>query len=266
MNAVAVKNCPNCTGPLTSQDHFCPHCGQTAHLHRFNLPHVFHEFFHAITHADKGLLHLLGGLITQPGVVAREYVLEGKRKKYFNPFTFLALSVGLVLFINSIFFPYTRSLPTTDSVATQPYSTEQQRQKAMGFAERRHKMLTFIEKRGNIVIFLAVPLLALVYWLFFLRTGINYAEHLVAHVFFTGFYVLMMSFVLTPLGQFLPDGPLYKMLPLLVHMIYLTIAYYQFLPRPTSYKLLKTGFAALGAMIVWMVVSYGAGALYIAFG
>lgn len=266
MTSVSVKTCPNCAGSLNSQDQFCSQCGQAAHLHRFNMPHVFHEFFHALTHADKGLLHLLAALAIRPGVVAREYVLEGKRKKYFNPFTFLALSVGIVLFANSLFSPYTRPSPTTESVATRHYDTEQQRQKMLGFVERRHKFMTFLEKRGNIVIFLAVPVIALVYWLFFRRTGVNYAEHLVAHVFFTGFYVLVMSLILNPLGRHLPDGPQYSLLPLLVHMLYLTLAYYQFLSYRSLPNLAKTGLAALLAMICWSLVSAGAGALYITFG
>ncbi|GEM_PF-4297466 len=80
-------DCLNCGAAWQPGMNYCPQCGQKTDIHRLTFTHILHEFFHAFTHADKGIFHLLKGLATQPGTVAREYV-EGKRKKYFNPFTF----------------------------------------------------------------------------------------------------------------------------------------------------------------------------------
>jgi hypothetical protein len=55
-------------------------------VHRITLKHFFHEVFHAFTHTDKEIFHLLKSLATRPGSTARQYVL-GKRQSYFNPFT-----------------------------------------------------------------------------------------------------------------------------------------------------------------------------------
>lgn len=264
MLLTALKECPNCSYELRPNEHYCASCGQSTHIHRFNLPHVFHEIFHALTHADKGVLHLIKELAIRPGVVAREYVLEGKRKKYFNPFTFLVLTVGLVVLSNSVFHPYTHNVATTYSEAAQPELTREQQ--LQGRIERRQNLMRFIEKRGNILIFLAVPILAFVYWLFFRRTGINFAEHLVAHVFFMGFYALVNALILVPLFQYLPNKPYYSMMPLLLQFFYLTFAYISFLPGTTSFKLLKTATATLLALIGWFIVSAGAGGLYIGLG
>jgi hypothetical protein len=46
-------------------------------IHRLTFTHILHEFFHAFTHADKGIFHLLNGLVAKPGTMEREKV-EGK--------------------------------------------------------------------------------------------------------------------------------------------------------------------------------------------
>src|ERR1700730_19439583 len=76
-------NCLNCGTMLTADDNFCPVCGQKTDTHRISFSHIFHEFFHTLTHADKGVLALLRDLAVKPGMVAAEYI-AGKRKKYFH--------------------------------------------------------------------------------------------------------------------------------------------------------------------------------------
>src|SRR5689334_17205611 len=88
--------CKNCEGSFEGK--FCSNCGQKADIHRITLKHLFHELFHAITHADKGILLLAKDLLTRPGYVAREY-LDGKRKKYFNPLSFMVITAAVSAFV-----------------------------------------------------------------------------------------------------------------------------------------------------------------------
>ncbi|RCR67534.1 DUF3667 domain-containing protein [Larkinella punicea] len=266
MSLNAVKECPNCSANLEDSFNYCPKCGQTTSIHRFNLPHIFHEIFHALTHADKGVLHLLKGLATRPGMVAREYILEGKRKKYFNPFTFLVLVLGLTLFANSIFHPYTRTNNPVQVAATRPYKSEQQKQFALKLAERQQTVQAFLEKRSNLIVFLAIPVITLAYWLFFFRTGINYAEHLVAQVFFSGFYSLFSTLVLTPIRQVFPEGNWFSITQLASQLVYLTLAYYQFLPPGRPKSIIKTALITLAGLMTWAVFSAGVIYLYVRFG
>src|SRR6187402_2064747 len=90
-------NCKNCDSPLTSN--FCANCGQKADVHRITFGHFLHEFFHAFTHTDKGILLLMKALIARPGKVAHEY-LEGKRKKYFNPLSFLVILSSIYAYVS----------------------------------------------------------------------------------------------------------------------------------------------------------------------
>jgi hypothetical protein len=52
------------------------------------------DFLHALAHMDHSVFSLVRVLFIRPGYVAREYV-DGKRKRYFGPFAFLVIVVGL---------------------------------------------------------------------------------------------------------------------------------------------------------------------------
>ncbi len=84
--------CKNCDATLDGK--FCSSCGQRADIHRITVSHLAHEFTHALTHADKGILLLVKELVRRPGYVAKEY-LDGKRKKYFNPISFIVATTAL---------------------------------------------------------------------------------------------------------------------------------------------------------------------------
>lgn len=258
-----METCPNCSTPLNRNYRFCPNCGQTTHLHRFNLAHIGHEAFHALTHADKGALHLLKNLTIRPGMVAREYILEGKRKRYFNPFTFLVIVLGLSVFVNSVFKPYERNInPEPTQVEAQgatPTATELRK-------ERSRHVSHFLDRRANLVAFAAIPLFALVFWLFFRRSGVNYAEHLVANVLFAGYFQLVaivITLVLTFFNRFLST---INEQQLIFQVIYLPIAYYQFMGYQRWTDYLKCLMATLLALAVWIAFSSGIIVLYIARG
>jgi hypothetical protein len=91
--------CKNCSTHF--KGNFCPQCGQKLTTERFTFKHIFSEVIHAFTHADKGFLSLLKKMIYMPGTIAYEYIVEGKRKKYFNLFTFFVLITTISAFVES---------------------------------------------------------------------------------------------------------------------------------------------------------------------
>lgn len=88
-----AETCANCAGPLLAGAGYCPHCGQPR-PHRLSTAHVMHEIVHVFTHADKSIFGFVGQVLTRPGRVVADY-LAGRRKRYFNPFQFLLLAVGV---------------------------------------------------------------------------------------------------------------------------------------------------------------------------
>lgn len=262
--------CPNCSAPLQEPDRFCARCGQKTHQHRFNLPHIFHEFFHAFTHADRGVLMLIRDLALRPGQVLREYIVEFRRARYFNPFTFLLLVLGFVLFINSVVKPYThrpspRSLAVQNTAVTvevQPNGTDTTQ--ISEASARQQRVSEWIEKRTNWMTFASIPITSLVFWLFYRR--LHYAEHLVAQVVLAGFYMLVGA-LLIPL-VLVPS--LYNVAirsgPLIFHAGYLTWAYGQFMGGNRFSGFLRAALASVCAVFLWSLVSGGLIFWYIANG
>ena len=91
-NPKKSNTCKNC-GTIIN-DNYCGHCGQSANIHRLNLKHLLHNFFHAITHMDAGYLHTIRDLAIRPGHSVREY-LQGKRSSHGDPIVMLLIVGGL---------------------------------------------------------------------------------------------------------------------------------------------------------------------------
>lgn len=195
-------NCLNCATMLTADDRYCPTCGQKTDTHRMTMSHIWHDLIHALTHADRGFLRLLGELLYRPGHVAREYA-DGKRKKYFNPFSFLFIIVAVATVLAATFNLMTGSRPDPVSV--------------------------FLNKHANIVILLNVPINAFFSWLFFITSKRSYAENLALHAYMSGersaFYSIIMVPVMLALpGEFMTTVYIYHG----VWIVYMAIGCAQF--------------------------------------
>jgi hypothetical protein len=174
-------NCLNCMALLEPHQKFCAQCGQNADTHRLSLAHIWHDLVHAFTHADKGFLHLIRQLAVNPGKVAREYV-NGHRKKYFNPFNFLILVVGIasLVLISSSFV----SFGTNPRIPPNPVTN-------------------FFGKHVNFIILLNVPVLALWNLLLFRKGNTNFAENLVLAAYTSGERSVFFTLIVAPLWMLL---------------------------------------------------------------
>ena len=266
MNLTSLKACPNCSADVENAYNFCPSCGQQSHVHRFTMPHFFHEVFHAFTYADKGVLHLIKNLAVRPGVTAREYILEGKRKKYFSPFTFLLLVLGFTVFAYSYFEPYGKTSPSVTSSATTSAKKIAPPDQVSPQQQRQQAIMSLLNKRANLIAFIALPIFALVFWLFFIKTGLRYAEHLVALVFFNGFFQLVAALTAVIIVLAGRSTAILSPLQLGFQLIYMPIAYYQFLNYHKPVRYLLTFLASLLALGVWFLLSSQLIRFYIVYG
>jgi hypothetical protein len=62
-------NCLNCGSGLGAGYKFCATCGQKANTHRLSFHEIGHDALHYVTHADKGIFHLIKELARRPGKV-----------------------------------------------------------------------------------------------------------------------------------------------------------------------------------------------------
>jgi len=234
-------NCLNCGSVLESSSHFCPQCGQKADTHRLNFHHIWHDLVHAFTHADKGIFPLIWQLAFKPGIVAREYV-EGKRKKYFNPFTFVILIVGFasVILINSGFTNFNSG----SRMPANPISP-------------------FLDKHVNLLIFLNIPLLAMFNRLLFRRDKTNFSENLVLAAFTSGERSIFFSLLIAPIWVIF-HPPFY---PFLAFYLFCWSCYYgwacsQFYTGKKAGLFLKGIFSTILTQVVTVMLISGAFFIY----
>jgi hypothetical protein len=240
--AYHLMTCKNCSN--TYEGNFCPNCGQSTHTHRITLGHFFHEFFHAFTHADKGIILLAKELIIRPGHVAREY-LDGKRKKYFNPLSFLILTTAIYAFATYQSGYFKALIRTDERKAAVRSAPEKERPspqmitlfKAMGKGNQ------IVESNNGKVLALVLlwPLLALFTWLFSLRSKRNFAEMLVLSAFIMGELYIIMCLIFIPAYLLWPStAAINNMVFQVVSVVFMLIAFHQFFKSHIVWSIIKT--------------------------
>jgi hypothetical protein len=236
-----MTDCKNCG--ISFEGKFCPNCSQKADTHRFTLGHFAHETTHAITHTDKGILLLIKGMMLQPGIVVREFV-EGKRKKYFNPFTFLLIMMAVQVFATkqtNFYGKFTEEMQQLyDKVAkANPKGAEGSKQ----FNQRMKqadKQVAFASENNKIVNFIFIPFLSLLTWLFFKKSGFNYAENLILNMLIGGqMVVLFVAICIIPVLITSSVVIIVMYLFILISFIYALITYKQFFRFSWGWTLFK---------------------------
>ncbi len=89
--------CLNCEKTISPNDHFCPNCGQVNNTSRISLKYYFSEYLSGFFSFDNRFFKTIIPLLFKPGKVTREFI-EGKRKKYVNPFQ-LYLNITIIFFL-----------------------------------------------------------------------------------------------------------------------------------------------------------------------
>jgi hypothetical protein len=233
--------CRNCD--TTFEGKYCPNCSQKASTHRLTLKHFFHEAFHAITHTDKGILFLAKKLVRWPGVVAREYV-EGKRKKYFSPFTFLLITLAIQLYVSKKTEFYTHFLDSTEALmqraAASISPSEQVPDRSMATLKDMRTQTTKAMENGKVITFFLLPVLALLSWLFFYNSRMNYTENIVMALFVQGqVNLLFLVFCILPFLIFPALVVPLLYFYVLISWAYSLIAYRQFFRQRKWVTILK---------------------------
>ena len=142
------------------------------------MTHIWHDIIHAFTHADKGFLFVFKEMLYRPGHLAREYI-DGMRKRYFNPFSYLFIIVAVATLLSSTFNLMAPS--------------------------GRDPISVFLNKHANFVILLNVPIGAFFSWLFFIKSKRSYAENLVLFAYTGGERSAVYSLLVVPIMVAFPQ-------------------------------------------------------------
>ena len=91
-----LTECLNCNKPLDSDDVFCSYCGQK-NVEKLSFSNFLGQLISGFFSYDSRFSKTIIPLLFKPGKVSRDYI-EGKRKKYVNPFQ-MYLHVSILFFL-----------------------------------------------------------------------------------------------------------------------------------------------------------------------
>lgn len=95
-------NCKNCHHQLSENAHFCENCGAKVVIDRITFKALFLDVIINVFGFDSKFFTTLRMVARQPDVVISD-VLNGVRKRYMNPFAFLAVGAAISLIVFNYF-------------------------------------------------------------------------------------------------------------------------------------------------------------------
>jgi hypothetical protein len=174
--------CRNCETIFEGK--YCPECGQKADVGRLDKAYLSRQLkkFFFLRFFESGILYTCKLLVLSPGKGIRDY-LEGRRVKYYDPFTLFIMLAALygVLYRMGDANAFAL-LPDADSVLGKIHFKDINQWVAGHFA---------------IVVGLTLPLMALVDMFLFRKQGYNFAEFFTVNIFL-GIQRLMLRILLLP--------------------------------------------------------------------
>lgn len=180
--------CKNCGRIFDGK--YCNNCGQSANTKRINKQFILEIFEHGVLHLNHGILYTIREILLRPGITIKKY-LEGKRKKYTHPLTYIAFISVIYFLLRSVFikYPAAGASPDTNRIITD-------------FIYNYYPKIT---------VFVFIPLAALFTPLFYQDRHYNFFELFTFHCYVRGqfmlFELLMLFFnwLLVHSGATLPQ-------------------------------------------------------------
>lgn len=187
---------------------------------------------------------MMGQLFMRPGKVAYEYIVEGKRKRYFPPFQYLIIlgAIATIIVVNSHFIEHTYKTMGGFAGNASQQSAQQ--------AAFMRQMSLWQSKYYNILILLQLPFYALSALVFYKRKyRYNYAELLTLQTFVSAQYTII-SMVLMLTVFFTKSGVGYlNTAMMLISIAYHSWVYMEFFNEKNLVGFLKAlGSAILGIL------------------
>lgn len=206
---------------------------------------IAHDGIHYFTHADKGIFQLLRDLTLKGGVVAREFI-AGKRKKYFPPLNFFLIVAALNLFaINADEHSDRPDMARQQATDLAHIANPEQRAVYVKMLERQTEAVNFIRHNSNKTLILMLPVVSLIFFLFYRKSGYNYTEHLFAGMYMYGYCTLVFVVIALLNLLFKIDINLIYSFALLLQLLYFAWFYYRFMGNTRGGRAFAASFTSL---------------------
>lgn len=166
--------CKNCQQELSDQDKYCRRCGCEVIRDRLTIRHLVREFYESFFSWETNRpIRTFVDLIRRPEVVIDGYI-SGVRKKYNNPFGYVAISLtlsGLFFFAILKFSP--EALDAMMGLQSSSGNPQELGRRIQNISIEYH----------TLIFFALLPLFALLSWMLFYKRKYNYAEHLILNLY-----------------------------------------------------------------------------------
>jgi len=174
--------CLNCGTPLEGR--YCHACGQKAASLHLGVHDFVHEATHEFLHLDGKILSTVKLLVTRPGQLTKEFI-EGRRARYITPLR-LYLTFSVLFFALAVLAPRELSIVQagTGRPGTKATTEEYRQADELGRA---------IMHNLPHVMFVLMPVFALLTLAFYRRAMPYYVPHLYYAVHFHAFVFLTLS-------------------------------------------------------------------------
>ena len=208
-NQADILQCKSCAAPLSGV--YCGQCGQKTIQRRITMRAIFDDIFSQISNVDHGLIYTFFMLFKKPDQVVLDY-LAGKTVKYSSPFRYLIFWTAVSALIYIGFGFYDQQVAGMGNLM-QPSED----QKVNEFTTLYNDLM---KQYFQVVSILYIPFFAIFTRVFFKKSGLNYAEHLVANAYFSA----QASIVFMPILLFNLNMDLITTLSMLIMVLYYTYA------------------------------------------
>jgi len=180
-------NCKNCEYEVTQQYKFCSNCGGQIVTQKLTVKRVFMEFSERYLSFDNKFLATFKMLFSGPEKVVNGY-LEGLRMRYVNPISYLIIAVtlsGINIFLMRRGYFGNIDYAKMSGNEKSPFDM--------------NEYMNSIYEYNSIMIFTAIPLLALISKIVFYKNKeYNYAEHNLIY-FYTYSQTSIVTVLLIPI-------------------------------------------------------------------
>jgi hypothetical protein len=241
--------CRNCETSLSGP--YCHQCGQKAVDTRMAIGNVVHEATHELLHLDGKIIQTVRTLITRPGQLTKDF-LEGRRGRYITP-------LRLYLTFSLLFFALAAVSPSRDSMIQVKPSSGGGAAAAQSAADQAaaNRVVNAVMLTFPRVMFLLMPLFALLTWIAWRKAQPFYVGHLYYAIHFHTFAFLTLSLAMLAgfLGAF---GKGVGSLLFLTTMPYHFIALRRFFGESWARTILK---GTLVGMVYWLMIAAAAAAI-----
>lgn len=200
---VELPTCVNCGEPLAGP--YCSHCGQKASPVNPTFVDLVHDLIHETLHVDGKIFRSTRLLLTRPGFLSGEY-FEGRKARYVSP-------IRLYLIFSVAFFALSTVVdrePTFDPDETVEVGALGRflGLEELSPAEANERLERAQTEWMPRVMFVLVPLCALLVAMVTRRTEKNYPQHLyfTLHIHSAYFAMLILILLLALMGAELLSG------------------------------------------------------------